>query len=164
MSVTTDIKIRMARPEDAYAISALIYDSFVEEKHHYTEKVFAYSTPDPLIIQERIMNKTVWVADINNEIIATVSGVCQGYGFYIRSLAVDKNERRTGLAKALMRYMEKIALQNNCKHIHLTTTSFLAAALKLYESLGFYQYGEEDLHGTMLIKMKKNLPNQKFKI
>ena len=157
MPVVTDIEIRMAKLEEAPAISALIYDAFAEERSYYTKEAFAFTTPGPQIIKDRIDDETVWIAIYKKEIIATVSGFHRGEGFYIRSMAVKKEARRTGLAKALLNHMEKMAVQNNCKNLKLTTASFLVPAVLLYESLGFRQCGNQDLYGTTLIKMIKEL-------
>jgi GNAT superfamily N-acetyltransferase len=157
MPVLTDIKIRMAKLEEAPLISSLVYDAFKEERSYYTDEGFAFTTPGAEIIKDRITDHTVWVAIATNKIVATVSGFHRGEGFYIRSMAVRKNMRRTGLAKALMNYMESIAVQNNCKNLKLTTASFLVPAVKLYESLGFRECGNQDLYGTTLIKMIKEL-------
>ena len=157
MPVVTDIEIRMAKPEEATTISSLIYEAFAEERPHYTKEAFAFTTPGPEIIKDRIIDKTVWVVISSNEIIATASGSCRGEVFYVRSVAVKKKARRTGLAKALMNHVEKMAIQNNCKNLKLTTASFLQPALKLYESLGYRECGNQDLYGTTLIKMIKEI-------
>jgi ribosomal protein S18 acetylase RimI-like enzyme len=65
-----------------------------------------------------------------------------------------------GLAKALMNHMEQMAIQNNCKSLKLTSTSFLQQAMKLYESLGYKENGSQDLYGTTLIKMIKGINSQ----
>ena len=157
MAVITDIKIRMAKLEEAPAISALIYEAFAEERLYYTNEAFTFTTPGPSIIKDRINDKTVWVVFYKKEIIATVSGFHRGEGFYIRSMAVKKEARRTGLAKALMNHMGKMAVQIGCKNLKLTTASFLEPAVNLYESLGFRECGNQDLYGTTLIKMIKKL-------
>ena len=157
MAVITDIKIRMAKLEEAPAISELIYEAFAEERSYYTNEAFTFTTPGPSIIKDRINDKTVWVVFYKKEIIATVSGFHRGEGFYIRSMAVKKEARRTGLAKALMNHMEKMAVQIGCKNLKLTTASFLEPAVNLYESLGFRECGNQDLYGTTLIKMIKKL-------
>lgn len=157
MPVLTDIEIRMAKPEEAPAISALIYQAFADHRSHYTDQAFSATTPAPSIISDRITDKTVWVAISAGKMVATVSGFHRGEGFYIRSLAVRKDARRAGLANALMNHMEKIAVENNCRNLKLTTTFFLVPAVKLYESLGFRECGKQDLFGTTLIKMIKEL-------
>ena len=160
MHTLIDVTIRMAKPEEAATISSLIYDAFAEERPHYTIEAFAFTTPGPDIIKDRIIDRTVWVVVSANKIIATASGCRRGEGFYVRSVAVKKNERRSGLAKALMNHMEKLAIQNKCKNLKLTTASFLQPAVKLYESLGYRECGDQDLFGTTLIKMIKEINSQ----
>jgi hypothetical protein len=56
-----------------------------------------------------------------------------------------------------MNEVESFARQNGSGRMLLTTTPFLAAAIRLYERLGFMRVpnGTADLFGTPLIKMEK---------
>lgn len=152
-----DISIRMAEHKEAQMISALIYDSFVDERSKYTDGAFAITTPGVVEIEERIKNKTVWVAVRNGKIIGTASCMPRGESLFIRSVAVNRNERGNGIGRKLMEHMEKLALENDFKYLKLTTTSFLLPACKMYESLGFKHNGFEMLYGTELVKLKKIL-------
>lgn len=147
----------MAGHSEAAAISALIYDAFADQKSNYTDGAFAATTPGVAEIEERIKDKTVWVAIVKDEIVGTASCVTIGEGLYIRSVAVDRSVRRNGIARFLMDHMEKLALENDHKWLKLTTTAFLLPACRLYESLGFKQNGFEILYGTELVKLKKIL-------
>ena len=151
------IEIRMAEHKEAATISALIYDAFVDEKSQYTDGAFAITTPGVAEIEERIKNKTVWVAISNDLILGTVSCITKGEGLFIRSVAVDRAARRKGIARMLMNHAERLALENDCGYLKLTTTAFLLPACNLYESLGFKHNGFEMLYGTELVKLKKIL-------
>ncbi len=83
----------MAEHNEAAAISALIYDAFADEKASYTQRAFADTTPGVEEIEERIKDKTVWVAASNNAIVGTASCLPVGEGLYVRSVAVDRNAR-----------------------------------------------------------------------
>jgi len=157
MKNNSTIEIRMAEHREAAAISALIYDAFADEKEKYTDGAFADTTPGVEEIEERIKNKTVWVAVSNNVIVGTASCLTMGEGLYIRSVAVDRNARGSGIGRSLLNHMEKLALGMDCKHLELTTCAFLLPARRMYESLGFKQNGFEMLHGTELIRLKKIL-------
>jgi ribosomal protein S18 acetylase RimI-like enzyme len=153
----SNIETRRAKPEEAEIISSLIYQAFEEYKPLYTQKGFDATTPGHEEIENRIRNRTVWVAVYKNKIAGTVSCILCDENLYVRSMAVSKTVRRKGLGKALMRQMEKVAGENKCKNIELTITPFLKSAIHLYGSFGFVENGYKDLFGTPLIKMIKNI-------
>jgi len=157
MDQNKNIEIRLATPEEAEVIAALLYESFVEYKFLYTQHAFAATTPGVIEIKEWINSKTVWVAVCNNKIAGTISLVSSGPDFWIRSVAVATDERGRGIGKALMTRAEQLASKKGFHSLKLTTTPFLYAATRLYQSFGFKQCGHDDLYGTPLIKMTKNL-------
>jgi ribosomal protein S18 acetylase RimI-like enzyme len=65
--------------------------------------------------------------------------------------------RKVGLH--LMRQLELFAVSKNVARLYLSTTPFLFAAIRLYESLGYRRTGEppDDLFGTPLVCMAKPL-------
>ncbi|HEV8284411.1 MAG TPA: GNAT family N-acetyltransferase [Chitinophagaceae bacterium] len=152
-----NIKIRVAVPEDAMTISILLYEAFNEYKSLYTEKAFAATLLGIPKIEERIYNRTTWIALYDNVISGTISLMNSNGSLYIRSVAVAPPAQRKGLGKALMKHAESEALKKGFQQLELTTTPFLFEAIRLYESLGFEPCGSEDLYGTPLIKMTKIL-------
>src|SRR5436189_6027334 len=98
----------MAEHREAATISTLIYDAFSSERVQYTDGAFAVTTPGVAEIEERIKNRTVWVAAMNNAIVGTASCLPRGEGLFIRSVAVAREMRRKGIAKILMTHMEKL--------------------------------------------------------
>ncbi len=152
-----NIKIRIAVPEDAITISILLYEAFKEYKSLYTEKAFAATILGIPKIEERIYNRTTWIALYDNVISGTVSLMHSNGGLYVRSVAVAPPAQGKGLGKALMEHAEEEALKNGFQQLELTTTPFLFEAIRLYENFGFEPGGHEDLYGTPLIKMVKKL-------
>jgi GNAT superfamily N-acetyltransferase len=160
---SSDIKIRLAEKGDELTIAAILYDAFIEYKSLYTVKAFYATILGITKISERIYNKTMWVALYQNVIGGTLSLTPNYDGLYIRSVAVATTLRRNGLGKALMNHAENEAIRLGFGYLELTTTAFLFEAIRLYESFGFEVWGYEDLYGTQLIKMKKDLkPNVAF--
>jgi len=155
--IKTTLKIRRAVPADAAAISALLYKAFVEYKSLYTEKGFEATTPDREVIEDRINKKAVWLVVNDKTIAGTVSLFPQTEQLYVRSLAVNPNERGQGIGRILMDHVHEMAFANGCSLIKLTTTPFLLPAIKLYENFGFEAQGKDDLFGTPLIWMSKSL-------
>ena len=153
----TPVKIRRAVPNDASAVAALLYKSFVEYKSLYTEKGFDATTPGIEEIENRINKKSVWLVMDGNTIAGTVSVFSQKDQLWVRSLAVNPDARGKGIGKLLMDHVHEMAFANGCSLIKLTTTPFLLPAIKLYEQFGFEAKGKDDLFGTPLIWMIKSL-------
>jgi ribosomal protein S18 acetylase RimI-like enzyme len=149
--------IRMAVAEDAGDIAALLYESFIEYKSLYTKEAFAATTPDHGEIAERITKKIVWIAVLDNINVGTVSIWPGKGGMHIRSMAVRPYARGNGVAAALLRHAQQVALANDYTFLTLNTTAFLSEAIRLYERFGFETLATGDLHGTPLIKMIKSL-------
>jgi hypothetical protein len=57
-----EIQIREAGPEDAAAIAAVLYESFIEFRALYTEGGFAATTPNAERIRIRMGEGPVWIA------------------------------------------------------------------------------------------------------
>ena len=151
------VKIRLAKPQEALAISDLLYHSFVEYKSFYTEKAFAATTLSIHEIKNRINKNLVWIA-LNGDVIAgTVSVIPNGEELFMKTVAVAPAERGKGIGKELIRHAEEMAVKKGANYLELTTTPFLYEAISLYEFFGFKQNGYDDLYGTPLIKMIKYL-------
>jgi ribosomal protein S18 acetylase RimI-like enzyme len=152
------IQIRAAAPENADAVASLLKTAFEEFKHLYTPRGFEATTPPPDQIRKRLDEGPVWIAVQDEVIVGTVSGIAMNELFYIRGMGVDPAARKLGVGQALLQHAENYAIQNGFKAIWLSTTPFLAGAIRLYQLSGFYFTGEnDDLFGTPLLKMIKRI-------
>lgn len=59
---------------------------------------------------------------------------------YVNAVCVDKKYRNKGVATFMLSEIEKIALEDGCTEIMLTSTSIREAANHLYNKLGFSVY------------------------
>ncbi|MGT2895772.1 GNAT family N-acetyltransferase [Streptococcus entericus] len=92
---------------------------------------------------------------------------CGGFGpisesvCELQKLYVDKNYRRKGYASQLLAYIEEKALQAGYEQMYLESSTKLAAALKLYEKMGYKQLAQpltqETGHYLMDVWMVKSL-------
>ena len=149
----------MAVPGNASAIASVLHESFAEYKALYTNRAFAAATPTPAEMLQRVSEGPVWVALKDDAIVGTASAVQEGDALYIRGMAILPAERGQRIGELLLRRIEHFARARRCKRLLLSTTPFLARAIRLYERVGFriVSEGPRDLFGTSLFTMEKNL-------
>jgi ribosomal protein S18 acetylase RimI-like enzyme len=157
--MTRDVRIRTAVPEDAGAISSLLREAFVEFEPLYTPGGFAATTPAAAEIAERWAEGPVWVAEMDERMVGTVAAVVKEDGVYLRSMAVLPSTRGVGAGRLLLQTVQEFAIARQASRMFLSTTPFLTAAIRLYESAGFVRTGEPpaELLGTPLITMARPL-------
>lgn len=74
-------------------------------------------------------------------------------GPIIRLLSVSPHARGKGIATALIKECVRRAQQMGADYLHLHTSDMMAAAVKLYEHLGFERAEDKDMmNGTTLVK------------
>ena len=155
----TGVRIRRAVPEDASAIASVLYESFAEYEASYTPEAFSFTVSTPDQIRDRMREGPVWVALEGEKIVGTVGAVARGESLYVRGMAVVPATRGGGTGRLLMGCVEEFAAGQGFKRMSLSTTPFLARAIRLYERFGFRRgpEGPHDLFGTPLFTMVKNL-------
>lgn len=153
------IQIREASPADAEAIASVLRAAFLEFEPLYTPGGFRATTPTADEIEPRFAEGPIWVAELEELVVGTVSVVLKNEGLYIRSMAVHPDARGKGVAVRLLETVEQAARTFSCSRLFLSTTPFLASAIKLYEHVGFRRTGDgpHDLFGTLLVTMEREL-------
>jgi GNAT superfamily N-acetyltransferase len=152
-----NITLRAAEPSDADAIALVLAKAFAEFKPLYTAEAYAATTPKSDVILNRSAEGQTCVALLDDEIVGTISAIPRGADVHIRSMAVVPQARGNRIGERLLQYIEDLVAQNNVKRLTLSTTPFLHSAIRLYERFGFACNGTNDLHGTPLITMHKDL-------
>ena len=155
----TDYQIRYASENDIHAIAELLHEAFLQFRSLYTLEAFQKTAPGAQQILHRMSEGPIWVAILDQRIIATVSAKSQQRSIYVRGMAVHPSFRAKGLARALLNHVETFAASQEYKSMVLSTTPFLTAAISLYESFGFVRSdeGPHQLHGTPLFTMVKRV-------
>ena len=153
------IEIRLALADDAPAIATVLHESFVEYKASYTDRGFNATTPTSDQLLNRMKEGPMWVALQAEAIVGTVAAVNQGEALYIRGMAVLPAARGQKVGELLLRQVESYAAAQGCNSLVLSTTPFLARAIRLYEHFGYRRNSEgpHDLFGTPLFTMSKTL-------
>jgi GNAT superfamily N-acetyltransferase len=152
------LSIRLAGDDDAAAVSRVLLEAFKEYQPLYTSGGFSATTPDETRVLQRMKEGPVWVALLDGACVGTGAAVLQGEALYIRGMAVLPDARGLRIGETLLKEIEKWAAAQNCTQLTLSTTPFLARAIRLYESFGFERTDEPlDLFGTPLIKMQRHI-------
>jgi putative acetyltransferase len=154
------IQIRRAEPHDAAAVAKILYEAFVEYEPLYTREGFAATGLNAQQVLARISEGPVWVAERDAEAVGTVAAVARGGSAYMRGMAVLPSTRGSRVGARLLEVVEQWAAEQGYTRIFLSTTPFLHAAIRLYESHGFVRTDEDphDLYGTPLFTMEKIFP------
>ena len=154
-----DIRIVAARPEDAAAIARVLLAAFAEYEPLYTAEGFRATVLSENEVTTRMKEGPVWVAMLDQDLVATVSVIVRDDSFYVRGMAVEPSARGHRIGELLLRHVESYAASERVRRLFLSTTPFLHRAIKLYEKFGFHRTGEgpQDLHGTPLFTMEKAL-------
>ena len=150
--------VRVAQPDEAETISALLRAAFAEFAPRYTPQALARSTPEPGEVRQRFDEGPIWVAVLDGATVGTVSALSRSDGLFVRSMAVVSAARGHGVAKQLLAVVADFAGANRYRRLILTTTPFLSVAIHLYQDAGFRFTGETlDVFGTPLLEMEKAL-------
>lgn len=149
MSEAPDITIREARKIDLARLVELmkaltITTSTVEADGASSladyEKVFELIERDP--------NHRLIVAEVDGQIVGSADLMIvpnlshRGLPWAVmENVIVDDSLRRKGVASAMVEYLVNLAKESGCYKIGLSSSKERPDAHKLYESLGFKQYG-----------------------
>ncbi len=82
-----------------------------------------------------------WVAERDGEVAGVLIGRIVADEFEIMNLAVDPDDRRKGIATALVDSALDSARSEGCKAAHLEVRASNAAAIGLYRARGFAETG-----------------------
>jgi GNAT superfamily N-acetyltransferase len=156
---TPEIEIRFATPAEAPTIASILRESFATYEPSYTPEAYATTTPTADQITARFHEGPTWVALLGNTIAGTVAAAPRPTGLYIRSMAVLPTAQGYNIGTLLLQEIERYARQHNHTRLYLSTTPYLARAIRLYERHGFHRTndGPHDLFGTPLFTMEKHL-------
>jgi len=153
------VHIRRATERDASAIATVLHDAFAEVDRFYTRAGYTATTTPAEQIRTRLAEGPTWVAEDDGRVVGTMAAVKRESGVYVRSMGVAPAGRGKDAGRALMRQLELFAISTGAPRMYLSTTPFLFAAIRLYESLGFRRTGEppDELFGTPLFTMARPL-------
>ena len=158
MPDTLQWHVRLASPDDASPIAAVLLAAFRDFESQYTPPGFRATTPTAEEIVGRLAEGPSWIALDDRQVVGTVSAVERADDIYLRSMAVLPSARGRGIATRLLETVEAFAVSRRARRLTLSTTPFLTDAIRLYEQAGFRRTPAPlDLYGTPLFGMVKEL-------
>lgn len=138
--MTAEFRIRPARPDDAEAIAALIYELAIYEKLEDQAKA------DPDTIRRHLFGPRPYA----EALIAEHDGHQVGFalffhnystfrgqpGLYLEDLFVQPAHRGLGIGKALLTALARIAVERECGRMEWAVLDWNQPAIGFYQSLG----------------------------
>jgi len=131
------VNVRRATLEDAGEISRVIFESFGAIRDRYTAEAFADVTPDEEKVAERLAKGAIWVAEVNDGIVGSVSLGREPEGLYVRSMVVLPEFQGRGISHNLLEALHEYAQGAGENRIFLYTLPFQLGARELYEKHGY---------------------------
>lgn len=155
-----DATIRLATPADAADISRVLIEAFATIREHYTDSAFAAVTPNADEVKRRFEEGPIWVAELDGEIVGTVSLTTEPEGLYVRSMAVSPKAQGRGIGRSLLDALHAEAAGRGIDRIFLYTLPFQQGARAMYEKYGYKWVRDtpaEEWHGVAGLEMEKFL-------
>lgn len=152
--------VRLAELDDAAAISQVISEAFGRLREYYTPEAFEVVASPPDEIVSRFDEGPQWVAEIDGEIVGTVSVTVENGDLYVRSMAVAPQAQGRGVAHKLVDAIDEYAAGTEHKRIFLYTTYFTPGAKELYEKHGYAWVRDtpaEEWYGVPGLEMDKKI-------
>lgn len=99
---------------------------------------------EALKVIQHNLNQVMLGAKINGQLIGSVLGIacpmlfgqCKSF-LVVEDVVVDANHRRMGVGTALMRAIERYAVERHCSYIMLITDTDREGAQRFYAALGY---------------------------
>ena len=153
--------IRRATEADAGAIHHVLVAAFEPLRDRYTPGAFDATVLDPDRVQHRLDEGPIWVAEADGAVVGTFGIRVDGEGHYLRGMGVDPAARGSGLGGRLVDIAVEYVDARQPPRTWLYTTSFLHAAIGLYERAGFVRTHPDPppFHGTPIIAMERPAPD-----
>lgn len=135
--MSANVNIRLAEPSDAEAIATVLYEAFGVYRENYTPEAFEVVTPNAETIVTRFAEGPQWVAEIDDQIVGTVSLTTEPEGLYVRSMAVSPSVQGKGVGHILLNAVNEFANASEHDRVFLHTTYFVPGAGEMYAKHGF---------------------------
>jgi GNAT superfamily N-acetyltransferase len=149
------VTVRDALPSEYAAVGRLTVEAYAEYESVIGPEFWGRYRVDLADAAGRARDATILVAEVAGELAGGLALYRTGSSYDpwppgwvgIRVLAVSRSHRRKGVARALMDECIGRARAAGAPALGLHTVGFMAAAVTLYESMGFVRIPRYDWHG-----------------
>jgi GNAT superfamily N-acetyltransferase len=154
------VVVRPARRSDHRAIRRVVRDAYGEYAAQLPREVFHRYLQDLVDLDRHARLGTLLVAELDGCVSGSVvfypDASVQGMGWPagwagIRAVAVHREARHQGVARALLTECERLARSVEAPVLAFHTAPFMTRALALYDQLGFVRLRDLDLDITDLV-------------
>ena len=138
--------VREAREDDLESVVAVLYAANAQFEHVLPAALYRAYLANVLDVRSRMAHSRLFVAEHEGRIVGTITlypdASREGWGWParwagIRAMAVTPTARGLGIGRRLAQECIDQARARGAEAICLHTASFMAAAVAMYESLGF---------------------------
>lgn len=138
-----ELVVRKAKLCEADKIHEVLMQAFRTLRGRgYSTQAIETAIIDTNEVRKRMdLGSHVLVAELDNEIVGTVTGIEEHESMHVCSLAVDPKYQNYGVAHKLMNRLDRIAHDKGCHKLFLCTALAMREAIRLYESLGYVMEG-----------------------
>lgn len=145
-----NIDIRRANLDDLKSVQDLNNELFEFEKENFDDDLklgWPYEEVGELYFKRAIINGSVYVAVIDNNIVGYLAGTIDRKCSYVISktaeldnMCINHKYRRLGIGKMLISKFKEECIKNNVKKIVVTASSKNKNAIDFYKLNGFEDY------------------------
>ena len=139
----SQVTIRPATSTDAVAIHRVMQAAFRPlASRGYPKKAIDRTISRPWRIRDRILSDTlVLVAETDDEVVGTVTGIEENESMRVSSLGVHPMQQCRGIGTELLEALESVAIENGHHKMFLVTAWAMTEAIQLYRRLGYRKEG-----------------------
>jgi len=155
-----NIMVRRANPEDTKDVHNVIKHAFEDYRRiGYREAAIQSAIISKSEIQRRINEELMLVAEMDKQIVGTVTGTIEYETMHVKTLATHPSFQNLGIGTRLMQEIEREAREDGCYKISLFTTPVMKSAIHMYKKCGYEKEGilKKQFHGIDLIAFGKIL-------
>jgi len=108
-------------------------------------------------VRRAIAEKTVLIAEMDNEVVGTLRLDIRGDKAYLSRFAVCSNNRGIGIGEALMNAADRYLVSQGVREVTLHTASRHTSLMRFYYGLGYFVEAIESDRGYLRARLKKEL-------
>ena len=150
------LQVRDARPDELDEVAGLMRDAYLQYRDSLPAEAWEGYQQDIMDVRSRLRRSVLIVAELKGKPAGAVTLFLKGSGSAgegwprgwagIRLLAVPPAYRGHGIGRALMEECIRRCRAKGVRTIGLHTSEMMAAAVHIYEGMGFKRAPEHDFH------------------